>query len=348
MTVLLTGGTGFVGAHVARLLVEQGMKVRALARPNSRRDNLTQLLPRGLEIVPGDLLDPDSLHAALRGCRKVYHVAADYRLWARDPRELYRNNVEGTRNLLESARVAAVERVVYTSTVGTLGTPPDGSPGTEETPVSESDMIGHYKRSKFQAEQEALRLAEEGLPVVIVHPSTPVGEQDIKPTPTGQIIVDFLNRRLPAYVDTGLNLVDVRDVAEGIVRAGERGLPGARYILGNQNVTLREMLALLAEITGLPAPTLKIPYAAAWFAVGLENLIVARLLRRTPAHPFEGVKMARHKMWFDASRAVRELGVPQSPVREAMVRAVTWFTENGYAPRPVAERGIVRTPAAGG
>jgi dihydroflavonol-4-reductase len=329
-TTLVTGATGFVGFHVAQRLTARGERIRVLIRPNSRRDNV-HALPTGLvEPIFGDLTDGESLRQAVRGCDTLYHVAADYRLWAKDPQELYRANVEGTRCLLQAAQAAGVRRVVYTSTVGALGIPHDGTPGTEQTPVTEADMIGHYKRSKYLAEEEARRFAERGLPVVIVNPSTPVGDHDIKPTPTGQIILDFLNRRLPAYVDTGLNLVDVRDVAEGILLAGERGRPGERYILGNRNLTLREMLEMLAAITGLPAPRVKLPYMVAWCAVGMENVITAGLLRRPPAHPFEGVKMARHKMFFDASRAVNELGLPQSPVEEALARAVSWFRANGY------------------
>jgi dihydroflavonol-4-reductase len=315
---------------VARQLVARGESIRALVRPGSRRDNLAELDSRLVEYVCGDLTDPDSLQDAVRGCDWLYHVAADYRLWAKDPQELYRANVEGTRALLQAAQEAGVRRVVYTSTVGALGIPHDGSPGTEETPVALADMIGHYKRSKFLAEQEVRGFVEQGLEVVIVNPSTPVGENDIKPTPTGQIIVDFLNGRLPAYVDTGLNLVDVRDVATGILLAGERGRSGERYILGNQNLTLQAMLQHLAEITGQPAPKVRLPYALAWLAVGIENVAAEYLFHRAPAHPFEGVKMARHKMFFDPSKAVRELGLPQSPVREALARAVTWFREKGY------------------
>jgi dihydroflavonol-4-reductase len=326
---LVTGATGFVGCHVARLLAAQGHHLRVLVREGSRRENLAILPEDRTEVVVGDLTDPASLYAALKGCATLYHVAADYRLWSRDPRELYRANVDGTRSLLTAAKAVGVERVVYTSTVGALGIPGDGTPGTEETPVRETDMIGHYKRSKFLAEAEARRFAADGLNLVIVNPSTPVGENDIKPTPTGQIIVDFLNRRLPAYVDTGLNLIDVRDVAAGIVLAGEHGRSGERYILGNKNITLKAMLDLLAEITGLPAPTIKMPYAAAWLAVGIENLVAEHILRRAPAHPFEGVKMARHTMFFDSAKAVRELGLPQSSVPDALRRAVEWFRANG-------------------
>ncbi len=329
MTALVTGGTGFVGSHVVRLLVERGDKVKALARPRSRRDNLEGLDPQLLEVVPGDLTDPESLREAIRGCDTLYHVAADYRLWAKNPQELYRANVEGTRDLLQAALDAGVRKVVYTSTVGALGIPHDGTPGTETTPVSETEMIGHYKRSKFLAEEEARSFAAKGLPVVITNPSTPVGERDIKPTPTGQIIVDFLNRKMPAYIETGLNLIDVRDVAEGTLLAGEKGIPGERYLLGNQNLTLGEILGKLESITKIPAPKVKMPYAVAYVAVGIENL-AARVLHRAPVHPFEGVKMAKHKMFFSAEKAVRELGLPQSPVETALERAVIWFQENGY------------------
>jgi len=328
---LVTGATGFVGCHVARLLASRGDLVRVLVRKSSRRENLAGLPAESTEVVTGDLTDPASLREAMRGCARLYHVAADYRLWAKDPGELYRANVDGTRALLQAARDAGVERVVYTSTVGALGIPADGTPGVEDSPVRESDMIGHYKRSKFLAEAQAARFAADGLDLVIVNPSTPVGEQDIKPTPTGQIIVDYLNRRLPAYVDTGLNLIDVHDVAAGILLAGEHGRSGERYILGNLNVSLKSMLEMLAEITGLPAPKVRLPYAAAWLAVGIENLITEHVLRRAPAHPFEGVKMARHTMYFDSAKAVRELGLPQSSVPAALRRAVDWFRANGYA-----------------
>ena len=330
MTALVTGATGFVGCHVARQLAERGEKMRLLVRASSRRDNIEALDSRLVEVVCGDLTDTASLRDALHGCDTLYHVAADYRLWSKDPQELYRANVDGTRSLLQAAGDAGVTKIVYTSTVGALGIPHDGTPGTESTPVSEADMIGHYKRSKYLAEQEALRFAEQGLPIVIVNPSTPVGENDIKPTPTGQIILDFLNRRLPAFIDTGLNLVDIRDVAAGIILAGEKGQVGERYILGNRDMSLREMLGTLATITGMPAPRIQMPYAVAWLAVGIENVIAERILHRAPAHPFEGVRMARHKMYFSAEKAVRELGLPQSPVEQALRRAVDWFRANGY------------------
>jgi dihydroflavonol-4-reductase len=318
---------------VARQLALRGEPIRALVRGSSRRENLEGL---GAEIVIGDLQDPASLRRAVEGCGTVYHVGADYRLWAPDPQALYRSNVEGTRNLLQACRDAGVAKVVYTSSVGALGIPADGSPGTETTPVRLEEMVGNYKRTKFLAEQEALRFAAEGLPVVIVNPSTPVGPGDIKPTPTGKIVVDFLNGRMPAYLDTGLNLADVDDVAEGHLLAAERGRVGAKYILGNRNMTLAEILRSLAEITGLPAPRLRIPYWVAWTAAAGDNT-VSRLLGREPGIPMEGVRMARKKMFFDAAKAVRELGLPQTPVEAALERAVAWFVDNGYVRREKLE-----------
>ncbi len=330
MTALVTGATGFVGFHVAQQLVARGERPRVLTRPNSRLDNIRALGTNVVEAINGDLTDGESLRQALRGCDILYHVAADYRLWAKDTGELYRANVDGTRQLMEIAWAEGVRKIVYTSTVGALGIPHDGTSGDENTPVSEANMIGHYKRSKFLAEEVVHKFALEGLPVVIVNPSTPVGERDIKPTPTGQIIVDFLNRKMPAYVDTGLNLIDVRDCAQGILLAGECGRIGERYILGHRNTSMREMLTMLSAITGLSAPKVQMPYALAWLAVGVENVVMDRVLGRAPTHPFEGVKMARHKMFFNASKAVRELGLPQSPVEDALRRAVEWFKANGY------------------
>ncbi len=333
MTSLVTGGTGFVGSHVARLLVERGESIRALARPESRLDNLKALDPSQVQIVFGDLRDAASLRAAMSGISTLYHVAADYRLWSRNPADLYKSNVDGTRLILQAAVDSGVSRVVYTSTVGALGIPHDGSPGDENTAVTEADMIGHYKRSKFLAEDEARSFVSKGLNVVIVNPSTPVGESDIKPTPTGKIIVDFLNGRLPAYVDTGLNLVDVHDVAAGILLAAERGRVGERYILGNQNLSLKEMLDTLSKITGKRAPRIRMPYGIAWAAVGIENILMDRILHREPEHPFEAVKMARHRMFFSPTKAIRELGLPQSNVEGALARAVDWFKSNGYVTR---------------
>jgi len=326
---LVTGGTGFVGSHVVRALLEKQRRVRCLVRAGSRRENLEGL---PVEIVVGDLTDAASLVPALSGVRTVYHVAADYRLWTRNPHELYRANAGGTDNVLAAASAAGVDRVVYTSSVAALGLTRDGSPADEETPVERSRIIGHYKKSKYDAERVALSWASRGLPVVIVNPSTPIGEGDIKPTPTGQLIVDFLNRRMPAYVDTGLNLVDVRDVAAGHLAAAERGRVGERYILGNRDMTLREILETLARLTGLPAPRVRLPHwiplAAAAVATG-----AARVTGRPPRVSLESVRMSTHRMFFDAGKAVRELGLPQTPVEEALSRAVAWFREKGYVGR---------------
>jgi dihydroflavonol-4-reductase len=328
MTTLVTGGTGFIGAHLVRALLARGDEVRCLARPASRRDNLEGL---PVELVAGDLCDRASLAAAVTGCESVFHCAADYRLYARDPRELYAVNVEGTRCLLRAAGDAGALRIVYTSSVGALGLEPDGRPATETTPVSIERMIGHYKRSKFMGERVAEELASEGLPVVIVNPSAPVGELDIKPTPTGRMIVDFLRRRMPAYVDTGLNVVDVRDVAAGHLAAAERGRPGERYILGNRNLSLREILGILAQLTGLPAPRVRVPHWLPAFFAAIDTA-AARARGTEPRVSLESVRMSRYRMYFDAGKAVRELGLPQTPVENALERAVTWFRARGYAP----------------
>jgi len=324
---LVTGGTGFVGAHVVRALVARGGAVRCLVRRGSRRDNLAGL---SVELAEGDLTDPASLSRALTGVTTLYHCAADYRLWARDPRELHRANVAGTENILRAAAEAGVTRVVYTSSVGALGLSHDESPADESTPVSREDVVGHYKRSKYDAERVAQDWAARGLPVVIVNPSTPVGELDIRPTPTGQMIVDFLNGRLPAYVDTGLNLVDVRDVAEGHLLAAQKGRVGEKYILGNRNMALKEILETLARLTGVRAPSVRLPHAVPLAAAAVATF-VATWTGRPPRVSLESVRMARHRMFFDASRAVRELALPQTPVEEALGRAVAWFREKGYA-----------------
>lgn len=331
--MLVTGATGFVGSRVARRLVERGERVRCLVRRSSVLNNLDGLQ---VETVVGDLRDAESLLAAACGCETVYHVAADYRLWSRDPAELYRSNVEGTRNLLAAAERAGCRRIVYCSSVGALGIPGDGSPGNEETPVKLADMVGHYKRSKYLAEQEALAAAARGVPVVIVNPSTPVGPNDIKPTETGRIITRFLNDQMPFFLDTGLNLVDVDDVAEGHLLAAERGRVGEKYILGNRNMSLREILDTLSRLTGKPAPRGKIPYGVVLGVAGIDELFMGTLLRREPGIPLEGVRMAKKKMYFDPGKAVRELGLPQSPVEEALARAVRWFCDHGYARRPSA------------
>jgi dihydroflavonol-4-reductase len=312
---------------VARELVRAGREVRLLVRPAADRRNLHDL---PVEFALGDVRDLDSVMRATAGCTQVYHVAALYKLWVRHRQEIYDCNVTGTEQVLKAARVHEVERVIYTSSVATLGLPQGGAPGTEETPVSLADMIGHYKRSKFLAEQVALRYAAEGLPVVIVNPSTPVGVGDLKPTPTGKLIVDFVNGRMPGYVDTGLNLVDVEDVARGHVLAAEKGRVGEKYILGHENLTLQQILALLAELTGRSAPRLKVPYVLA-LGVAYVDAALARLIPgREPFAPPVGVKLSKKKMFFDPGKAVRELGWTQIPVREALQKAVRWFVENGY------------------
>src|SRR6202140_4951203 len=315
--VLVTGASGFLGWHVARVLLERGYPVRALVRQGSMIHDLDA------ERVTGDLRDAASLERAVSGCGLLFHVAADYRLWARDPRELYRGNVDGTRNLLQAAKQAGVERVVYTSTVGCIGIPPAGV-GNEETPVSIRDMAGDYKRSKFLAEQVALEFARGGLPVVIVNPTAPVGDHDVKPTPTGKFVLDFLRGDMPAFVDTGLNVVDVRDTAEGHLQALERGRPGERYILGCQNLTLQQILQRLATISGRKAPRGRIPYAVA-YAGGVASPGWASLTGREPRAPLDAVKMARKKMFVSVDKAKRELGWHPRPVNSAFQRAVEWF-----------------------
>ena len=330
MDALVTGGTGFIGANLVRELLADGVRVRVLARPGGDRRALEGC---PVEIVEGDLLDPSSVRSAVRGATHVYHVAADYRLWAPDPRALYRANVDGTRHILDAASEAGALRIVYTSTVGAVGIPSDGTPGDETTPVSLHEMVGAYKASKFLAERVAEELAARGAPIVIVNPSAPVGPLDIKPTPTGQMIVDFLHGRMVASLDTGLNVVHVRDVARGHVLAAQRGRVGERYILGNQNLSLLEIFRLLAGITGIPAPRFRVPYAAAWLAaVGMEG--VSRLTGRAPRVPLTAVRMARKRMHFSAAKAVRELGLPQTPVDVSLADAVHWFVDRGYAPRP--------------
>lgn len=319
---LITGATGFLGWHVARLLVERGRHVRALVRPGSRLRELDA------ESVSGDLRDADSVRKAVAGCGVVFHVAADYRLWARDPEEMYRSNVAGTRNVLEASRAAGVERVVYTGTVGSIGVPAGGI-GDEERPVALKEMTGAYKRSKFMAEQVAREFAAAGFPVVIVNPTAPVGDHDFKPTPTGKIIVDFLKGAIPAFVDTGLNLVDARDTATGHWLACERGRPGERYILGCQNLTLEEILQRLARVSGRRAPSTRIPYALA-YAAGVASTAWSRLKGGEPGIPLDGVRMSRKKMWVTHEKAARELGYSPGDVDHALERAVEWFRQNGY------------------
>ena len=327
MKALVTGATGFVGGAVARALLRAGVDVRVLARSDADTQNLEGL---PVERVAGDLRDPASLKTALRGCRHLYHVAAHYALWAKDPAIFYQVNVDGTKNLLEAAREVGTERIVYCSTIGAIGLPEGGGPGTEETPVSLAQMAGHYKRSKFLAEQEVLKLAKEGLPVVIVNPSAPVGERDVKPTPTGQVIVDFMKGRMPAYIETGMNIVDVDDVAEGHLLAMQKGRIGERYILGCKNLLLREVFEILSSLTGIKAPALKLPRLAV-LPLAYANYWFANLTGQPPRIPLEGVKMAKYKMHYDCSKAIRELGLPQTPPEVALGKAVRWFRLHGYA-----------------
>jgi len=325
INALVTGATGFVGSSVVRVLLQAGCRVRVLVRHGANEQVI-----RGLDLqkVSGDLRNPDSLRQAVQGCDHVYHVAASYKYWTRNASEIYATNVDGTRNMLDAALQADVQRFVYTSSVATLGLPKDGAPGTEETPSSLEDMISDYKRSKFMAEEVARQYAVRGLPVVIVNPSTPVGPRDIKPTPTGQIILDFLRGRMPAFVDTGLNIVDVEDVALGHWLAAQKGEPGRRYILGNLNLTLAEILPLLSAISGRPAPKVCLPHSLAMlFALadtGLAHLLPGHIPRATP----DTVRLSQKHMYFDSSRAVRELGFPQNDVRQALQKAVDWFQTN--------------------
>jgi dihydroflavonol-4-reductase len=327
MTTLVTGATGFVGSHVARQLVSSGENVRVLVRPTS---NFKLLEDLRVERVEGDLRDAGSIERAMRGVRRVFHVAADYRLWTQHPEELYESNVEGTRRLIAAAERAGVERIVYTSTVATIAVPQHGAAlPNEATATRLEEMIGHYKRSKFLAEQVALDAAKAGAPVVIVNPTAPVGPGDWKPTPTGRIILDFLLGKMPAYVDTGLNVVAVEDVAAGHLLAAEKGRSGERYILGGRNMTLKEILDALAAITGRRAPRLKLPHVVA-LAAGYVDELYSRLAGREPQIPVEGVKMSRHKMFVESDKAARELGYAPGKIEAALERAVRWYEDNGY------------------
>ena len=324
---LVTGGNGFVGCHVVRALLARGDQVRVLARENA---DLSALAGLPVEIVRGDLRYFDSVARAVSGCNEVYHVAADYRLWLTDPAPMYATNLEGTRYVIRAATAAGVSRIVYTSTVGALGIP-HGGVGREDTPSSLAAMPGHYKRSKYMAEQAALDAAAAGAPVVIVNPSTPIGALDFKPTPTGRIIVDFLNRRMPAYLDTGLNIVDVEDVARGHLLAAERGRIGEKYILGGENLTLKEFLGRLAAVSGLRAPKVRIPYAVAFgFALGAEAF-ARTVTRRAPRASLTEVRMARKTMFFDSSKARAELGYSPGPIDVAIEAAIEFFRSRGTA-----------------
>lgn len=329
MKIFLTGATGFVGSHVARALAGQGAELRLLVRKTSNLANLGEM---AATTVTGDLLQPESLRSGVRGCDCVMHVAADYRLWVRDPKQMYAANVDGTRELLRIAREEGVRRVVYTSSVATMGFKTDGTIVDERTPVSLDDMVGHYKRSKFLAEQEALQAAAQGQQVMVLNPTTPIGAGDIKPTPTGRIVVDFLNKKFPAYVDTGLNLVDVEEVARAHVAALECGRPGERYILGGENLTLKQILDKMSAITGLPSPTMKVPHGVAMVFAFFDETITGRILGREPRATVEAVRMGKKKMFASSAKAVRELGFRQLPVYPALRAAIDWFRANGYAP----------------
>lgn len=329
MKVFLTGATGFVGHHVALALAAQGVELRMLVRKTSNLSNLEGI--SGDQFV-GDLAQPESLRSGLAGCDAVVHVAADYRLWIRDPEAMYRANVEGTRELLRMAREAGVRRFVYTSSVATMNFRRDGVVINEDTPVALEDMVGHYKRSKFLAEQEAISASAKGQQVVILNPTTPIGPNDAKPTPTGRIFVDFLNRKFPAYMETGLNLVDVSEVARTHVTALTKGKFGRRYILGGENLTLKQILDKMSAITGIPSPTTKIPFAVAATYAFFEEWITGRIREREPRATLEEVRMGRKKMFASSARAQQELGFRILPVYPAMRAAIEWFREHGYAP----------------
>jgi dihydroflavonol-4-reductase len=329
MLAFVTGATGFLGSHVARVLAEQGAELRLLVRPTSDLRNIADL---SADRVVGDLRDPASIEKALAGCQVVFHVAADYRLWVRDPNEMYRSNVEGTCSLLEAARKQGIKRVVYTSSVATMGfsSSRKNVVADEDSPVSLNDMIGHYKRSKSMAEQVAIDAAKSGIDVVIVNPTTPIGERDIKPTPTGRIVVDFLKRKFPAYVETGLNLVDATECARGHVQALEKGRTGERYILGGENLTLKQILDRLGEITGLKSPTVKLPYFFALATGVVDEMVTGRLLGREPRATIDAVRMGRKMMFVRSAKAEKELGWRSVPVDAALRRSVDWFRGNGY------------------
>lgn len=322
----VTGATGFVGNAVARALLKNHREVRVLARRNSSRQLLQDLK---VEWAEGDLRDLDSLRRAMSDCDEVYHVAAQYTFYNPQPDEIYASNVQGTQNILQAALEKRIPKVVYTSTVGAIGIPEDGSPGDEETPISLMDCQGHYKRSKFLAEQEALSYFRKGLPVIIVNPSAPVGVADAKPTPTGKMIVDFLNGKMPAYLDTGLNLIDVDDCATGHILAAEKGRPGQRYILGNQNLSLQEILRELSFLTGLKAPKFKVPYSFALTMASLSETW-SRWSKKPPLIEKEAVLLAKKRMFFNPQKAVTELGLPQPDVRIALKKAVEWYLDQGY------------------
>ncbi len=340
MTTLVTGATGFIGGNVARALWQRGEDVRALVRPGA---NDLAIRDTGIRQCAGDLCDLPSLRRAMSGCSRIYHCAATYAFWSPRPADLYRSNVDGTQNILTAAQEAGIARVVFTSSVSTIGlpdaAPPDAADalpdddyrcGNEDTPLNTARLIGHYKRSKFQSEQLALRANDAGLPVVVVNPCAPVGAWDVKPTPTGRIPLDFARGRIPAYISAGMNLVDVADVAEGHILAMERGVPGQRYILGNRNLPLRQVFEMLAQITGRRAPRIRLPFWLALSAAYLDEAVEGSLLRRQPTIPVEGIKVARHPMYVTSRKAVAQLGMPQNSVESALENAVRWFANHGY------------------
>jgi len=342
MTTLVTGASGFVGSHVARQLVNSGQSVRVLVR---RGSNLAALGGLHVACFEGDLRDTSSLERAMLGVRRVFHVAADYRLWTPRPEEIYETNVEGTRRLLAAAKNAGVERIVYTSTVATIAVPRHGALPNENTRATVDEMIGHYKRSKFLAEQVAVEAAAAGVPVVIVNPTAPVGPWDWKPTPTGRIILDFLKGKMPAYVDTGLNVAPVEDIAAGHLLAAEKGRIGERYILGARNMTLKQILDALSAITGRPAPRVRLPHAVA-LAAGYADQLFSRLAGREPQIPVEGVKMSRHRMFVESDKAARELGYNPTSVEAALERAVRWYEEHGYLATGAGNKSVAHAAAA--
>lgn len=327
MKAFITGATGFIGGNLARALIADGHQVRALIRPHSDRRNLDGL---PLELAIGDLDHPEQLAEKIAGCDVVFHVAAHYSLWAKDSAAIYRANVTGTENILAAARHAQVKRFIHTSSVAAIGVPVTGTSATEETQTTVEALVSDYKKSKFLAEQAAFSAAQAGLDVVIVNPSTPIGAYDVKPTPTGEIVLRFLQERMPAYVHTGLNLIDVEDVARGHILAWQKGRTGERYILGNRNLTLQEMLQILAQVTGKSAPKFAVPHIIPLAVAFTDEMILARYFGKTPQVSYYSVQMSRHAMYYDSSKAVRELGLPQSPIEGAIEKAVRWFQTNGY------------------
>jgi dihydroflavonol-4-reductase len=327
MKTLVTGSTGFLGSAILRELLDDGREVKLLVRKDANTANIDGL---DVEIAYGDLRDFESLQSALNGCNILYHTAAYYSLWDRDQKLIYDINLEGTRRILEASQKKDLEKIVYTSTVGCIGLNEDSTPANENTFFNKNTLSNHYKKSKYQAEQIALQFARNGLPIVIVNPSTPVGPRDIKPTPTGKIILDFLNHKMPAYIDTGLNLIDVKDCARGHILAEQKGISGERYILGNQNMTLFDILITLEKVTGLKAPRIKMPFWVALSAGWVCEMVSNHLTGKPPAVPLAGVKMAKYFMYFDSSKAVQKLGLEQNPVEKALRESVNWFKENNY------------------